>query len=110
MAIEYVKLEPSEQVYGKKHLLSSQIELLSIIKRYQKFKDLRKKELSLKALLRRTITELNEEIKIIDASLPKIKEQKTEEESFKMLNTAKKRKDIETEILEIKRQLEKLQA
>jgi|SRR3989338_11414098 len=108
--MEYVKLDSPERNYGKKNLLYSQMEILSITSSYQKFKDLRRKELGLKTLLRRTLNELNEQIKIIDAALPKAKQQKTEEEKFKMIEKAKKPRDIESEILEIKRQLERLQA
>ena len=110
MATEYVKLEPSEHFYGKKHLLYSEMEILTIIKRYQKYKELRKKELSLKGMLRRAITELEEHVKILDSALPKIKLQHTEEEKFKVVESAKKRNDLETEILEIQQQISRLQS
>lgn len=107
--MEYVKLSESEQRYGKRELLQSQIEILSIMKRYQKFKELRKQELALKGILRRKISEFAEEIKIIDKVLPKAHVERTEEEKEKVVVNAKKRRDLEAEINDIKRKIERLQ-
>lgn len=105
--MEYVKILDSEKTYAKKTLLMSQMETLSIMKRYQKYKELRRQELALKSILKRKIGEINEEIKIIDRTLPRMKE-KTEEEE-KITITPKKRRDLEAEIEEIKRKIERLQ-
>lgn len=106
--MEYVKIISSEQIYSKKELLMAQMEMLSIMKRYQKYKELRKQELALKSMLKRKIAEINEEITIIDRTLPRMKE-KTEEEKTKSIVAVKKRSDLESEIEEIKRKIQRLQ-
>ena len=107
--MEYVKINPEEQKSAQRTLLQSQIEILTIAKRYQKFKELRKRELTLKAALRRKVTELHEEIKIIDMALPNLKTRSPETEKAKAVSGMKERSDLESEIGEIKRKLERLQ-
>lgn len=107
--MEYVKLIASEQVYAKKELLMSQMEMLSIMKRYQKYKELRKQELALKSILRRKILEINEEMRLIDRLLPKTKTERIEEDTAKLATRSVKRRDLEAEIEEIKRKIERLQ-
>jgi len=109
MTIEYIKLEPSEQFYGKKHLLYSEMETLTVLKRYQKYKNLRKVELALKTMLKRSVMELQEEMKILDNALPRIKIERTEEDKMKMIAKATKRSDLEAQISEIKNQIARLQ-
>jgi len=46
--MEYIKLDPSEQAYGKKNLLYCEMELLTILKRFKKYKQLRKEEFTKK--------------------------------------------------------------
>ena len=106
--MEYVKLTASEQAYSKKELLMSQMETLNIMKRYQKYKELRKQELALKSILKRKIGEVREELSVIDRSLPRMKE-KTEEDNQVIRIPIKKRHDLESEIEEIKRKIERLQ-
>ena len=79
-----------------------------IMKRYQRYKELRKQELALKGILRRKITEIMEEIKIADRVLPHVKAEKTEEERITNF-PVKKRRDLETEIEDIKRKILRLQ-
>ncbi|MEK6858764.1 MAG: hypothetical protein AABX53_02530 [Nanoarchaeota archaeon] len=106
--MEYVKLTASEQAYSKKELLMSQMETLNIMKRYQKYKELRKQELALKSILKRKIGEVREELSVIDRSLPRMKE-KTEDDNQITKVPVKKRHDLEFEIEEIKRKIERLQ-
>lgn len=106
--MEYVKLTSSEQAYSKKELLMSQMETLNIMKRYQKYKELRKQELALKSILKRKIGEVREELAVVDRSLPRMKE-KTEEDVQIAKTPIKKRHDLEFEIEEIKRKIERLQ-
>jgi len=108
--MEYVKINVSEQVYAKKELLYSQMEMLTIMKRYQKFKELRKQELALKSILKRKIMEMNEEIKIADRVLPKAKTERTDEEKERVMLAVKGRRTFESEIDEIKRKIERLQS
>lgn len=107
--MEYVSLSPSEQNYSKKELLVTEMEILNVMKRYQKYKELRKQELALKSILRRKIIEVQEEIRLLDKILPKVHIEKTEEETAKITSHVVKRRDLESEIEEIKRKIERLQ-
>jgi len=102
----YIKLNHSEQVYGKKNLLYAEMELLNSIKQYKKYKKLRKEELALKFLLKKEIDEVREELKKLDGVLPEAKQ--TE---FKISASKKtpKRSDLEREIEEVRRKIEELQ-
>ena len=106
--MEYIKLEPSEQVYVKRSLLYSEMEILNIIKGYKEFLKLRKLELSLKTTLRKKIKDVKEEMTILDKLLPKVKESHSDMEKLKS-NYPKKRQDLEQEIQDIQRKLAELQ-
>ena len=101
-----MKLDHSEQVYGKKNLLYCEMEILGILKRFKKYKKLRKEELALKNLLKRTIKDLKDEIKRLDELL-------TEEKHTGLKLTASKktpkRSDLEDEIEQIRRKIAELQ-
>ncbi len=105
--MEYVKLDPSEQIYGKKQLLHSQMEILDIMKRYKEFTKLRKLELKLKTLLKKKVSEVKEETKLLETILPKVKHTDPEEKTLR--DYPKKRSDLEDEIDEIRRKLAELQ-
>ena len=105
--MEYVKLDPSEQIYGKKHLLHSQMEILYIMKRYKEFTKLRKLELKLKTLLKKKVSEVKEETKLLETILPKVKHADSEEKTLR--DYPKKRSDLEDEIDDIRRKLAELQ-
>lgn len=107
--MEYVHITPEEKNYAQKNLLQSQIGILTIMKRYQAYKQLRKKELMLKGALKRKITEMHEELKILDRALPSVRHTNPEKDKAKALATGKKRSDLESEIIDIKHKLERLQ-
>jgi len=71
--MEFIKLNTSEQNYGKKNLLYSEMELLNMLKRFRKYKELRKEELALKSLLKKTVKSLKDEIRNLDDLLPEQK-------------------------------------
>jgi predicted phage gp36 major capsid-like protein len=106
-AIEYIRLGPSQQTYGKKNLLHCEMELLNTIKTYQRYKKIKKETKALKSLLRRTVTELYEELKTLDSLLPHTKHNTSR--PFQIDKTQRKRKDLEDEIDEIKRKISELQ-
>ncbi|MCH7567956.1 MAG: hypothetical protein IIA87_00910 [Nanoarchaeota archaeon] len=105
--IEYVKLGHSEQIYGKKNLLYGQMELLTIIKRYQEYKKLRKKELALKNQLRKKVNEMQQEMKSLDKLFPTVKHESYHTRTIK--KTPKKRDELDLEIEEIRTKLKALQ-
>lgn len=106
--MEYVKFDASEKTYLKKNLLYGQMEMLSVAKRYESYKELRKRELGLKSMLKRAVAEMHEQLKILDSAMPRMRVHNTEEDKLKIVVGAKKRNDLESEIMEIKRQLERL--
>jgi hypothetical protein len=106
MSDEFIGLNPPAQVYGIKNLLYCEMELLSILKRYRSYKQLRKQELAIKVLLRKKIRELKAELKTFNELLPKVDE---EEIHAKAIGEPKRRFELEMEIDEIKRKLTELQ-
>jgi len=101
--VEYVGVEPSQQTFAKKNLLYCEMTLLEIIKQYQKHKKLRKEIFALNSLLKKTFSELKEEIKDFEDCLPR-----TKHDNFKAADISvspKKRKDLEEEIELIKRKI-----
>jgi hypothetical protein len=107
--MEYIKLDPSEQMAGKKDLLHSQMEILSIMQRYQKYKQYRKEELALKSLFKKKVAELTEEMKMVDKLIPKGYAPKPEPETSKIQMAEKSRFDLEAEIEAIKSKIARLQ-
>ncbi len=70
--LKYVSLQPVEITEGKKHFLYIEMEMLTAIQKYEIYKKLRKQELSLKNLLKKTIGQIKEELEKLDTFLPKI--------------------------------------
>ncbi len=106
--MEYIRLEHSEQVYGKKHLLYSQMEILNIIRRYESMKKMRETEFKIKTSLKRKIKQVQDELKILDSFLPKTKFSSAEEIKTKQHHYTKK-KEIQSELEEIRKKLAELQ-
>jgi len=104
--VEYISFEPSQQTYAKKNFLYCEMEILNIIKRYQIYKKLRKEELALKSLLKKTVGEVRDEIKKFDSLLPTTKYDKFKPADIS--TSPKKRKDLESEIDAIKRKIAEL--
>jgi hypothetical protein len=107
METEYVALEPSQKIHGKRNLLYCEMELLNTIKRYRFYKKLRKEELALKKLLKRAVTELEDELRKLDELLPKTKHHKLGPAEIHTENRG--RSDLEQEIDDIKRKISELQ-
>lgn len=107
--MEYIKLDSSEQVYGKKHLLCSQMEMLSVMKRYESLKKMRQTEFKIKTSLKQKIKNVQDELKILDTFLPKTKHKSIEEAKIKYSQDTKKHIDLQYELDEIKKKLAELQ-
>lgn len=105
--MNYIQLEASEQLAGKKHLLSYQLNLLNIVKRHSEYRKLCLLELKEKKELKRKISDLHTQLKEIDLVLPKMS-QKTETESSNLSPGSKNRQNLEQEIEQIKHKLEML--
>jgi len=103
MSNEYIGLEPAIRKYGKKTMLYCEMELLTVLRRYEKYKNLRTQELALKALLKKAILELKESVRGLNRNLPTIK---ADEFSFVEISKERKKRDeLEEEIAEIKRKI-----
>jgi hypothetical protein len=107
--MEYFKLEAQERITGKENLLYSQMEILSILKKYQEYKKLRTQELSLKTALKRYIKLLNEEVEILDKALPHVKFERIREEPKVRASTENKNRSLEIQIDDLKRKIQNLQ-
>tara|TARA_Y100000310_G_scaffold283662_1_gene305808 strand:- start:233 stop:550 length:318 start_codon:yes stop_codon:yes gene_type:complete len=104
--MEYIGINSSKQNYGKKNLLYCQMEILTILKKIHKYKKLRKQEFALKNILRKEMKIFQKTLKQLDDILPETK--KIKSQVFKINHSPKKRKDLESEIENIKRKIAEL--
>jgi hypothetical protein len=112
----HIKLEYVEAVKSKKDILSSEMNLLRILKIIKRYHSLRIEELKIKTKLHRKIKETITNIKKIETSVPKIKIPeilKKDEEGEIKINPKIKSKtnyknDIEEELLKIQKKLNSL--
>ena len=74
--VEYIKFSNQDKNFGERDFLQSQLELLNIIKRLNKYKDLRKHELLLKVALKSKLDKIIHSLSVLDKILPRIKFQK----------------------------------
>lgn len=105
--ISYIKLEPAENLYIKKNLLQSQLELLQTIKHQQIYKKLRKQELIIKIELKKILEEAIGEFKLLNKLLPKT--QTIQHPKGEKIILESGRKSLESELLAIKAKLAQLQ-
>ncbi|MCK4647798.1 hypothetical protein KAT24_02625 [Candidatus Pacearchaeota archaeon] len=112
-SLVYVKLEYDEALQSKKDILSSQVNLLKIIKVIRHYRVLRLEELKEKAKMYRKIKELIANIKKIKTNFPKIKipqlKKSDEEKEFKEKIKETQESDhddiLETQLQEIQNKL-----
>jgi hypothetical protein len=123
MNAEFVKISRPELVFGETSLLKSQMSLLNLKKHYSAYKELRKKELLLKIELKKSTSEANENLALLDKLLPhtRLKEEQKEEENLKKElvksiqkavereKPARKPSSIEDELAEIQKKRAALQ-
>ena len=106
MELEYIGINSSKQIYGKKNILYCQMEMLTILKKIKAYKKLRKEEFALKKILKKKIEEARETLKNLEKILPETKQNKFR--AARIDKTPRKRKDLESEIEEIKRKISEL--
>jgi CO dehydrogenase/acetyl-CoA synthase alpha subunit len=102
---KYVGLLPHQVDYAKKMLLYSEMELLSGLKHFQNFKEIRKKEFAVKALLKKASTSLKKELKILDENLPHVQFEKAE---IELPEEIQSRQSLDSEIEDLKRKIAEL--
>lgn len=93
---EYINISPSENAYSQKNMLSAQIDLLNSAKHIRTYKSLRKEELALKILIKTKISEIYEQMNILDKLLPRTKEEK--QSSALAYSAEEQREEIKLEI------------
>ncbi len=105
----YIRVEPSEIIKIKRSILSAEMHLLKAIKNLRQYKEIRAKELTKKADLKRRLRRLVLAINNLKQELPKVKmpsEVKVEEvEIFEKTKNNK----LEEELKSIKEKLEMLE-
>jgi len=108
--IPYIRIETIECLEARKNFLSSEINLLNLVKRINSYKKIRKLELMKKSCLRRSIKQASTKISSLVADLPPVETDRlTKHMSHKeSINEINKRKGIEVELAEIKAKLSQL--
>jgi len=101
----HIRLETGEAVNSKRKLLSTELNLLNLIKLIQNYRDLRKREMIKKIALKSRIGELGMMMKKLKEELPKVKMPKEEEE---VVFEAPKKARLEDELREIREKLARL--
>ncbi|SRR3989344_2434495 len=100
---QFVGLDKAQIISGKKHLLYSEMELLTALQKYERYKKFRKEELAVKVLLKKTILEMHKEMDTIIQYMPQIKVGYSSAEALK--TTTAKRDILEDEIQELRRKI-----
>jgi uncharacterized protein involved in exopolysaccharide biosynthesis len=107
----HIKFEFGEAINSKRELLSSQMNLIKVIQKIKKYKELRKSELSNKASLKSKLREIELMMKNLRENLPKTRMPKEEREEVKINIIEKsKNENLEAELKEIKERLARLAA
>lgn len=107
---EYVRVSAQEKVFGDNHLLQSQLELLSLVQSFKKYKELRLNELTLKVGLKAKLEELKGLVESLENMLPMAGYH--EERQDKTEHKVEKRKEnlgLQEEIERIRRKIARLQ-
>ena len=105
---QFVGLEKTQIISGKKNLLYAEMELLTALQKYERYKKLRKEELAVKLLLKKIITELHKEMDTIIGYIPQIRVGYSSAEAIK--STPAKRDVLAEEIAQIRRKIAMLSA
>ena len=114
MGSEYVRLSPSERVYGARTLLQSQVSNLQLMKHFREYERLRKEELALKIELRTKIDHTLQLVESFIKGLPATHMSTEIDEKGKGPfsefedHEDKKIKSLDQELNEIKRKLDAL--
>ncbi len=103
---QFIGLDKTQVISGKKHLLYMEMELLTALQKYERYKKFRKEEIAVKNLLKKVIIDMRKEIDVIIQYMPQIKIGSSSVEILK--GTTAKRDDLEEEIQEIRRKIASL--
>jgi hypothetical protein len=115
--MEYIGLNPAQQLYSKRNLLYCEMEMLNTIKNYQLYKKYRKEEIALKKLLKKKILEIQDHVTELCRHMPHVHIEKPKPievprapaPAKPRLPPEPKRDKLDEEIFNIKRRLAALQ-
>ena len=105
---QFVGIDNPQIIYGKKQLLYCEMEILTSLQKYDRYKKYRKEEFAIKNLLKKIILEMRKEMEIVIQYMPQIKVGSTSAEAIK--TTPSKRDTLEDEIQSIRRKIAILSA
>lgn len=108
MASEYVRISSAEKIYGQKNCLHSQLEILNLIRGFNSYKGLRKKELQLKIVLRAKVEALSQSLENFEKLLPHTNYKPEIARREKEIAQKEDVSSLEEEVAFIRRKLEKL--
>ena len=103
----YVQLSYQEAISGKREILSSQAEILQILKSLQNYRSLRKKELTKKNKLKLILNKTKKRIKTYLHDIPEVEQESFDIEEPKFKSTSRKI-TINSELKNIQDKLNKL--
>lgn len=109
MKFEYVGLSASENVYGQKYLLYSELELLNLVNGLKGFRKARSEEFVLKVALRGKIAAALVALEKLEKNLPKT-HYKAEKYLVKTVKEEKENLTLQQEIENIRERLRRLGA
>ncbi len=111
--LKYAGIDIPQINAGKKHMLYIEMEILTALKKYEVYKKLRKEEFAVKNLLKKTVVQLNEEMKILDNLLPQMPKEPhafQEDPRKQVIKIPVTKRDIiEEQIEELQRKIANLQ-
>ncbi|MBI2632607.1 hypothetical protein HYW75_06385 [Candidatus Pacearchaeota archaeon] len=109
MNFEYVKLSAPEIIYGKRHLLQAQVDLLQTLTHFKSYQQLRKEELMLKIALKTKVEDVLSSVSSFSKLLPKTHfTEEKDSDGLDLFSFHQDKKDLEREIEDIKQKLAQL--
>ena len=70
--MEYIALNPYAQHQSKENILYSEMETLTLLKRFQNYKKIRKTDLQLRDLLRKAVNSIKKDLDELEKTIPKV--------------------------------------
>ena len=110
----YVKFDYDEGVQSKKIILSSEMNMIRILKIIKNYHSFRTEELKLKLKLYKKIKEINAKIKKIQDNLPEVETSKKLKKGVEKIEIKKSKEkkydlDLEKQLMEIRGKLKELE-
>ena len=110
MVVPYVQFSYNESIDARKKILTSEINLLTLAKKMNSYRAVRKLELQKKLALKRAVREVLLKATSLLADLPEVESDKIKIKHEKFTSSdVRKRSSIESELEEIKNKLANLQ-